>query len=543
MRQNDRDPFADGVVTVRSALELPALKRGVPEVIAGHDALDRPIRWVHTSEVPDVASLLKGGELLLTTGMGIGTTAAEQRTLVEQLARRGIAGIVLELGTSLATTPAAFAAACGTHRIPLVVLHRGVPFIDVTEAIHAELVNARFALMEHGETVQHRFTELMLGDAGVPELLDALADLVGNPVVLELADGSVAYHAAHELAQRDLVPTWEACLRQLPSAPPTIEHPVPTGEGADASGRLVALGVQRELDRFDALALERAAPLVGLTLQRAGAGDATAVRERGNFLAEVVNGAIGENEAAERAASFGFAADWLLAIAVGRRTPARASLSAERDLQWSKVWRDVRRELKDLHAPALLGGAGAQTLIVLGLSAPTARQASADRVASLIATATQRHLGSPRAAVVCASRPVATWGALADAIDHALAAIPAATHARERDWHDAEAPDVDRLLWSLRGDAELRAFVEGRLGPVLEHDRRRSAKLLPTLEALCAHGGRKAATARELHLERPSLYHRIARLEELLGGSLSDADTFLGVHLALRARRHLRDAA
>src|SRR5205085_4286329 len=39
MRQNDRDPFADGVVTVRSALELPALKRGVPEVIAGHDAL------------------------------------------------------------------------------------------------------------------------------------------------------------------------------------------------------------------------------------------------------------------------------------------------------------------------------------------------------------------------------------------------------------------------------------------------------------------------------------------------------------------------
>jgi hypothetical protein len=41
MRQNDRDPFADGVVTVRSALELPAIKRGVPEIIAGHDALDR----------------------------------------------------------------------------------------------------------------------------------------------------------------------------------------------------------------------------------------------------------------------------------------------------------------------------------------------------------------------------------------------------------------------------------------------------------------------------------------------------------------------
>jgi hypothetical protein len=72
-----------------------------------------------------------------------------------------------------------------------------------------------------------------------------------------------------------------------------------------------------------------------------------------------------------------------------------------------------------------------------------------------------------------------------------------------------------RLLWNLRTAPGLRAFTDARLAPVFAHDRRHTAKLLPTLEALCAHGGRKASPARALGLERPSLYHRINRLEHL----------------------------
>ena len=41
--------------------------------------------------------------------------------------------------------------------------------------------------------------------------------------------------------------------------------------------------------------------------------------------------------------------------------------------------------------------------------------------------------------------------------------------------------------------------------------------LLPTLETYLAHAGRKAETARELHLNRQTLYNRLARIGELLG--------------------------
>jgi purine catabolism regulator len=63
---------------------------------------------------------------------------------------------------------------------------------------------------------------------------------------------------------------------------------------------------------------------------------------------------------------------------------------------------------------------------------------------------------------------------------------------------------------------------------------------VPTLQALCAHGGHKAETARTRHLNRQALYNRLARIEELLGVDLSDPDQLLTLQLALRARDVLR---
>jgi purine catabolism regulator len=163
----------------------------------------------------------------------------------------------------------------------------------------------------------------------------------------------------------------------------------------------------------------------------------------------------------------------------------------------------------------------------------------ADRVATALDRASTRHFGTADATVVAVGSAVHSWGALRPALREAVDAAAAARQAPARAWHDATRPDLDRFLWCMRDSAELRAFVERRLGPILEHDATRKWQLLPTLEAYCAHGGRKAETARALHLERQSLYHRIGRIEELLGDPLAEEDTYLSVHLALRARSHL----
>ena len=58
-------------LSLREILELEPLRRAGPQVLAGRDHLDEVVRWVHVTELPDIAYLLRGGELLLTTGMAI----------------------------------------------------------------------------------------------------------------------------------------------------------------------------------------------------------------------------------------------------------------------------------------------------------------------------------------------------------------------------------------------------------------------------------------------------------------------------------------
>ncbi|PWS51973.1 hypothetical protein DLE01_08295, partial [Streptomyces sp. FT05W] len=108
----------------------------------------------------------------------------------------------------------------------------------------------------------------------------------------------------------------------------------------------------------------------------------------------------------------------------------------------------------------------------------------------------------------------------------------------DRPWWDARRLDIDLLLWRLRDQPDLASFVERSVGPLLAHDRTARPALLPTLEAYLAHAGRKAEAARELHLNRQTLYNRLARIGELLGTDLDDPQSVLALSLALRARRH-----
>ena len=529
-------------VTVREVLELPVIVRGVPEVVAGADGLDRPVRWVHSGEVPYMAEMLKGGEMLLMTGIGIGPTEREQRRFVADLDELGIAALVIELGARFRRLPKALSGEATRRGLPLIALHHEIRFVEVTEAVHREIVNRQVELMRRGDELHRRFTSLMLEGAGIPEVLSELAGAIGNPVVLEKADQGVIYHATAEAGDAAVLAAWDAFARRLPGAPAAVEQPVPTG-GEERWGRLVALAVDGPLDRRAEIAVERAVGLIALALLRDRAEEATSRRERGNFLVGLLDGEVDEAETRQRAADLGFTRRGavMLPLAVAPAlTPSLGGARARAEA-WSPVWRDLRSELDDRKVPVIAGtrSGEAELLVVVGLRDETGRDEMADQLAALLAGAAGRHLGDGAAPVLSVGPVARSWRAVGAGLRMAADELGAAIHARPRPWHDAASPDLDGLLWSLRNRPELRRFADSRLAPLVEHDRRRRSKLLPTLAAYCEHGGRKAETARALYIERQSLYHRLARIEDLLGVDLSDGETLLALHLAVRARAQI----
>ncbi|MET8677513.1 PucR family transcriptional regulator [Streptomyces sp. NPDC004647] len=541
---------AQAGITVRRALELPALRRGLPEVVASEDQLDRPVRWVHAGEVPDIASLLKGGELLLTTGLGLGTRPAEQRSFVRTLAERGIAALVVELGGRFTELPAALLDTARSCGLPLVQLHRQVPFVTVTEEIHTEIVNGHYALLRSAEEVHRRCTELLLRGGGAPQVLRLLADFAGNPVFLETPDGQLLYAAGQDGGATDPVQVWDGLRRQRSSGRGSARGSEPTAGGVtvDIPGggpgpgsvraRLVILPVDGPLAPVHRIAAERTAGLLAVVLMQARQEEELAARGRGDFLTDLAEGRTAAEDAPAQARVLGFRpADGLL-LPVVMRLPAELIPPGD----WAVLVRAVQEELTTVGLPVLMGvrPVEGRVPLLVGLRSESERSAAADRVAAALRAGIER-AGLERAGVLPPAVVVGVagdWAGAGPGLRHAAEAAAAAQGLPPRPWYDARRLDIDLLLWRLREHPDLAAFVDRAIGPLIAHDLSARPPLLPTLETYLTHAGRKAETARELHLNRQTLYDRLARISQLLATNLDDPQTVLTLNLALQARRH-----
>ncbi|MEU0394089.1 PucR family transcriptional regulator ligand-binding domain-containing protein [Streptomyces sp. NPDC006208] len=546
-----------GGITVQRALELPGLRSGLPEVLAGADRLNRTVRWVHAGEVPNIASLLKGGELLLTTGLGLGTRPAEQRAFVARLAERGIAALVVELGPRFTRLPASLVEAAKSAGLPLIQLHREVPFVSVTEEIHTEIVNGHYALLQQAEEVHRRCTQALLGGGGVPQVLAILADFTGDPVFLETPGGQLLYAAdtpGAEPAVADPLQVWEGLRggrEAQQDGPPANAVLVDVPGGGQGTGavraRIVLLAVSSPLQPVHRIAAERAAAILAVVLMQARQEEELAARGRGDFLTDLAEGRIAADDAPAQARVLGFrpGAGPLLPV-VMRLAPELSPTG-----NWAVLARAVAEELSSLGVPVLLGvrPVEGRVPLLLGLRSESERTAVADRVAAALRAGVERAglAGVPPAGGLGragAHPPVVVvgvaggWAAASAGLRHAAETATAAQGLGDRPWYDARRLDIDLLLWRLREHPDLAAFVDRAIGPLREHDRTSRPALLPTLETYLAHAGRKAETARELHLNRQTLYNRLARISELLGTDLDDPQTVLALSLALRARRH-----
>ncbi|WLW56125.1 PucR family transcriptional regulator [Streptomyces sp. YU58] len=528
-------------ITVQRALELPGLRSGLPEVLAGADRLDRTVRWVHAGEVPHIASLLKGGELLLTTGYGLGTRPAEQRAFVRTLAERGIAALVVELGPRFTRLPAALVDTARSAGLPLVQLHREVPFVTVTEEIHTEIVNGHYALLQQAEEVHGQCTRALLDGGGVPQVLGILADFSGNPVFLETTDGRLLYAAGAGPEGADPLQVWEGLRGRHKDAPTAGSVLVDVPGGGPGTGsvraRLVLLPVRAPLAPVHRMAAERAAGILAVVLMQARQEEELAARGRGDFLTDLAEGRIAAEDAPAQARVLGFkpGSDPLLPVVM------RLGDTLAPGGGWAVLARAVAEELASVGVPVLLGvrPVEGRVPVLLGLRSESERSAVADRVAAALRAGVER-AGMQRPG---AQPPVVVvgvaggWAAASAGLRHAAETAAAAQGLSDRPWYDARRLDIDLLLWRLRDHPDLAAFVDRAIGPVQDHDDRSKPPLLPTLETYLAHAGRKAETARELHLNRQTLYNRLARIGELLGTDLDDPQTVLALSLALRARR------
>lgn len=125
------------MLTVRDVLGMPRLDTAL---LAGESGLGREVRWAHVIELADPVPWLRGGELVLTVGLGLPSSGTARAEYVRALAEAGCAGLgfAAELLEELPAEVLATAEECA---LPVIAVLGTTPFIAVSEAVahwHAE---------------------------------------------------------------------------------------------------------------------------------------------------------------------------------------------------------------------------------------------------------------------------------------------------------------------------------------------------------------------------------------------------------------------
>ena len=527
--------------TVAEVLALDAVRRGRPRVVAGADRLDTPVRWVHAIELADAARLLRGGELVLTTGIALPGEDVLLDAYVADLASVGVAALAVELGRRYTgRLPPGFVAAAEARGLPLIVFGREVPFVGITEAVHARIIDDQLDQLRASARLHEVFTDLAVAGAGPGEILRQAALLAGRPVIL----ADLSHHVlACEPAGADpaaLLDGFEARSRGVVLAERTgYDEPsgwlvtVAGARGEDWGRVILVCGEPPAAG--DLVLVERTATALALARLLTRQHESLERQAHTSLIGAIVAGAYPDpDEAAARARALGVQVTGrqLVTMVVSFRQGGRGLPAHARAGEVADALADAcRRE----RVPALVGSLGEAGVGAL-LSAD--RGADPDAVLTAVCAAARQRLpggdavigaGSPAGSLAEARRSLLEAQQVADA----AAASPSA--GRGRPYYRLADLRLRGLLHLLGDDARLTTFVEREIGPLIAHDQAHGAGLTKVLGAYLAEGGNKAAAAARAHLARPTFYERLRLIERILGVSLDSAESRTSLHLALLA--------
>lgn len=538
--------------TVAEVLQLPAVRRGAPRVVSGEAGLGQPVRWVHVSEVTDIARELSGGELVLTTGIALPEDATSLAAYIDDLADVGVVGVAVELGRRYdRTLPAALVKAAERRQLPLIELHRGTPFVNITESVHALIVDAQLAELRSSDEVHQIFTELSVEGAEPVEIMRHVARMTGCPVVLEnLAHQVLAYDAAGTDAG-ELLRNWETKSRSARVTGRTGYDETAawllTTVGARGHdwGRLVLVCAERPLPRHTVV-LERAASSIALNVLVERDQASLERQSHRTLLTAILTHAYPASEVAVRAKAIGVPLEGRRLVGVVVRLPAARGSSLEAQARLRDVGERVGSALRSARLIALVGAIDEGSLgVLLSLDRSAAEDAALDELAEAVrkASATAGPGPNPGPGEVIIGAGTAVEG-VRDARRTLLEAGQVADAARHetsgRAWYRLLDVRLRGLLHLLRADARLQTYVERELGPLLAHDARHGTNLTEALIVYLEQGGNKSAAAAAAHLSRPSFYDRLRRIERILGVDLDSVESRLSLHVALLALESVR---
>ncbi|WP_158562786.1 PucR family transcriptional regulator [Marinitenerispora sediminis] len=493
-------------------------------VAAGAAGLDRPISWVHASEVPDPTPWLDPGSLVLTTGLGHDGPAS-LATLARRLDAAGAAGLGIGVDVVHTAVPEEVVRAGDSTGLPVLVVPYATPFVAIARAVARRVAEEERAALQRALDVHRRLTGAVLDHGAAPGAVRVLArELGGRAAVVDRAGRCLAAgpeDAAGEVGGLlDGLRPADGRRRSLSVAGPR-RHLLGYPLGTEGTRGHLLVWRESPFAGTDHGVVAAAASLVTYELELQRSALARARRSSADAVREVLREGAAPATAARLVTSWGIDPERVVVILLGR-APEAGDEDAE----------DVHDVLADQDVPALACSTDWGETVLL-----TTR---ADLVIDALRASAERR-GRDLSGGVGVS-DVLTAAELADGLRQARQAL-AIGRKEGRTVTSVRDLSVVELLLASAERSIPETLVRRLVDPLRRAEEERGVPLVATVRAFLEHNGSVADASAELGVHRHTLRSRLDAVRQVLGRDLDSSYVRLELAIALQAQALRADSA
>lgn len=500
------------------------------EVVAGHEGLTRSVKWAHVLEIIHVDNFLVGEELVLTTGLSLQHSIEDFVSFIEAIIQKNCAALCIEYGTSIQAVPEAILTLANRHQFPIIVFHEAVPFVRITQDLHSQIINQQYLLISSLEAYSQTLNKNAVLGQNTDDILQNMFNELKIQIMFSIKGREPVFfpNMAHKKRQQFL--TLNTSSQQFKHEPIFLfdQH-------------YADLSIYREdglFSEFELLILDRTATALAQLLMREFYIEEKKNIEDASILADWIDQKLSKEEIYKfivtHYTNYTQSSGTVFILA-----SPNTLTKAQEDVVYSKLY---YRNLFEQHGfiPFLFERKSYVIFILLHTKDSKAIRGMLNNMFSSLVKTEFYKKQQAQGYQIAIGKVVCDVDEIPKSYQTALETLYICRKVQTSSFFYDDL-HLYHLIYKLQMQVDLQEVIYDYLQPVIEYDEKYNSKLLETLQVYLQTNGSKQQTANQLFIVRQTLYHRLKKLESLLGKNFMNGHNRITLEFMLLANSLIED--
>lgn len=505
-------------------------------ILAGRNGLNREVKWAHIVEIARFGHLLNGQEVILSTGIGWAHDEEKSLTYLQQLLDYNASALCVELVFHTTELPPKMLALADQHDFPIIAFHEEVRFVDITKDLHELLLGYHEETWWKLESLYNQLNRELISNGSIGDFLRIL----------------------HKETERTVVLQYDEQFRVFPTPPTKQLHQIldmlKTNEQSECQkydihlfetkvAILYILRNQSDFTQFDELALKRCGEILGQYFWKHHQQMEAEQLKKNEWIMKAIAGKLTHEEITSKIHRE--TPGILLKEAVIAVIPIHHSLlrkdrsNNQSETMMMMFLRPILHEF-GFHLLTVKDQYRDSHFILLLINQQSGNvYKRLEQVLELAYEKSNDPFIQHELKWISFGRVIRQYNHLGKSYETALTTLNYQQNIEMMEKPFYSNLEIYRLIELMESKDDLKEIILDYIEPLLKYDQEKGTDLVNTLRIYLKNQGAKNETAEELHIVRQTLYHRLNRIEALIGEDFMQPDRRFMIEFSIRALKYV----